>query len=255
MSTPLKILFFDIETAPLLAHMWRPWDNYTPNTMLVKDSFMLCWAAKWRGGKKVMSSRVTGHEAKEQDDSRIVAELADLVREADIVVAHNVNRFDVPMLNNRLLVMGLEPLGNVRTIDTLKMAKKDFRLAYNKLDYLAEVLGFGKKIKTDFDLWKDCYHGEHKALTQMLRYNKHDVVLLEKVFEKLLPYSNGVGRLVDAGRPEEHACPSCGSDSLMKRGKYRTNASTFQRYLCNDCLKYSRSRSSDKNTRLKYHPL
>lgn len=255
MSQPLKILFFDIETAPLLAHVWRPYDGYISHPQLVHDSFMLTWAAKWAGDERVMSARLTKAEARSQDDSRIVGKLADLVRQADIVVAHNVRRFDIPMLNNRVMLLGLEPLGPTREIDTLVLAKKNFRLAYNKLDYLAEVLGLGRKIKTDFDLWLEAYHGDQDALKEMDRYCRHDVELLEQVFHKILPYARNVGRLVDADREMERACPFCGSDRLQKRGFHRTNASNFQRFQCNDCKKYSRTRSAARNTKLGVHPL
>jgi DNA polymerase III epsilon subunit-like protein len=255
MSNQLRILFFDIETAPLLAHIWRPYDGYVNHQQLLHDSFLLTWSAKWRGEDKMHSMRLTSQEAQDQDDSRLVAGLADMVRKADIVVAHNADRFDIPMLNNRLLVMQLEPLGPTRTIDTLKLAKYNFRLAYNKLDYLAEVLGFGKKIKTEFDLWRQSYLGDAKALKLMETYNKHDVVLLEQVFEALLPYVHNLPRLYDAEREMEQACPTCGSDDLKKDGKRRTNSSTYQRYHCRNCGRYSRSRSSDRLSKLGVHPL
>lgn len=242
----LKILLYDLETAPLLAHIWHPTDDYVTHERLIHDSFLLTWSAKWHGDKTIISGTLTGDEAQAQDDSRIVAELAELIREADFLVAHNADRFDVPMFNNRLLVLGQEPMGPKRTIDTLKLAKKSLRLAYNKLDYLGEILGLGNKLKTDFELWKSCYHGDEKALARMLKYNRQDVALLEAVFDKLLPYVKGLPRLVEASGIGQLACPSCGSDHLVRRGKCRTNVSTFQQYQCGDCGRYCRSRTADK---------
>lgn len=250
-ATKLKILFFDIETAPRLAHVWRAYADYVPHGQMVHDTFLLTWAAKWGHGKKIMSARLTEHEARDQDDERIVTELADLVREADIVVAHNIDKFDLRVLNARVMVLGLEPLGPTQTIDTLKLSKRHFDLSYNKLDYLAEALGLGRKIKTDFDLWLDAYHGRNDGLDKMLRYNKKDVELLEKVFEHMKPYVNRLTRLFDG---EGHVCPYCGSDELQKRGFYRTQASTFQRYQCTNCEKYSRARTSQK-AKFDVHPL
>jgi hypothetical protein len=242
----LKVLLYDLETAPLLAHIWHPTDDYVSHERLIHDSFLLTWSAKWHGEKKIHSGVVTTWEAKLQDDSRIVASLAELVREADILVAHNANRFDVPMFNNRLLALGLEPMGPKRAIDTLRLAKQNFRLAYNKLDYLGEFLGVGKKLKTDFQLWKDCYAGDELALRRMARYNRQDVVLLEAVYDRLLPYVKNIPRLVEPAFNGHLACPFCGSEDMAKRGKHHTNVSTFQRYCCGSCGKYSRSRFGDK---------
>lgn len=252
--TALKILFYDLETAPLLAHIWTPRDEYVTMDRLIHDSFLLTWSAKWRGEKPIHSGVLTGLEAQQQDDKRIVTELAELIREADFIVAHNANRFDVPMLNNRLLALNLEPMGPKQTIDTLLWAKRSFRLAYNKLDYLGEFLGLGRKIKTDFDLWKSCYHGDEKALAQMAKYNKQDVVLLEKVFDALLPYVKNLPRLVEPTDGKQFACPTCGSAKLQRRGYCRTNASTFQRYQCTKCTRYCKERASIK-TRLAVAPL
>jgi len=254
--TNLKILFYDIETSPLLAHIWRPSDDYVTSDRLVRDSWIICWSAKWAHEKnKVHVGVVTPQEAIDQDDGRIVKQLADMIREADIIVAHNGDRFDLPMFNSRLLVLGEEPLGPVQTIDTLKLAKANFRLAYNKLDYLAEILGIGRKLKTDFALWKAAYHGDTKALVQMSKYNIKDVVLLEEVFNKLKPYVKGLKRLVDATHDDEFACPSCGKNALMKRGFARTQSATYQRYQCTACTRYSRSRTSIAQPKFAVVPL
>lgn len=253
-ATPLRMLFWDIETAPLLAHVWSAKTRFVGAHQFVHDSFMLCWAAKWADGSKVYDDVLTSEEARAQDDRRVVVTLANLLREADVVVAHNGDRFDIPMLNNRLLTLGEEPLGPVKTIDTLTLAKKSFRLASNKLDYLAQHLGVGKKIKTDFDLWLDCYHGKAKALKEMLRYNRVDVRVLQNVYHTLEPYVKGLPRLVD-GDGIGFVCPSCGSLELERDGHYRTNASTFDRWRCLDCGRYSRERKADPTKKLSLHPL
>lgn len=242
----LRVLIYDLETAPLLAHIWHPTDDYVAHDRLIHDSFLLTWAAKWHGEKKLYTGVLNDSEAKNQDDSRIVKDLAALIREADFLVAHNADKFDVPMFNNRLLALGLEPMGPKRTIDTLKLAKKNFRLAYNKLDYLGEFLGLGRKIKTDFDLWRACYHGDEKALAKMSRYNRRDVVLLEQVYDMLLPYVNWLPRMVQPEVNEQFACPTCGSADLTRRGQYHTNVSTFWRFQCKSCLRYCRSRHAER---------
>lgn len=241
----LRVLFFDVESAPLLAHVWGQREDFIPINRLIHDSFLLSWAAKEEDRKTIRSQVLTPDEARAQDDSRIVQSLADLIRKSDFVVAHNADRFDIPVLNTRLLGLGQEPIGPVKTIDTLKLARKSFRLASNKLDYLARFLGVPAKLDTDFELWKSCYQGDEKALRYMVRYNRGDVRTLEGVYQALKPYVKGLPRLVEADSAGEEACPFCGEDALQRRGYTRTSMSTFRRFQCQGCLRWSRARSSE----------
>lgn len=237
----LKMLFIDLETAPLLAHVWRPTQDFIPQDAMVHDTFLLSWAAAWEGEDPI-GMVLTSKEAQQQDDTKLVKGLAKLLREADIVVAHNANNFDVPMFNTRLLVLGLEPLAKLKTIDTLALARKSFACSHSNLDYLARLLGVTTKLKTTFDLWLRCYHGDKEALGEMFEYNLNDVVVLQQVFDRMLPYIDGLPRMYEATTKNEFACPYCGSANVHKRGMTRTNVSTFHRYQCNDCLRYSRER-------------
>ena len=231
----VRLLFYDIETAPMLAFIWQLKTDYVGPAMLEHDIFLLSYAAKWSDGTKVQSGVLTPSEARGQDDSRIVKSLAHLMKQADYLVAHNGDRFDLPMVNNRLLVNGLDPIGHVQTIDTLKLARTTFRFASNRLDYLAKLLGFGGKHHTSFDLWRRCYQGHGPSLKKLVDYNRHDVVLLEQVFEALRPHVKNLPRLVDVGEYRQEACPSCGSDERKKDGYHRTKVNTFQRYRCLAC--------------------
>lgn len=254
-ATPHKVLFFDIETAPSLAYIWSAKTRYVGAHQIRHETFLLTWAYKWGHEDEVVSKKMTKAEAIAQDDRRLVESLAKVIREADWICGHNVDRFDLPMLNNRVLLHDLEPLGNVKTIDTLKLAKKSFRLMSNKLDWLAQQMGFGHKISTDFDLWARCYRGDTKALAEMLEYNEHDVVLLQQVYERLAPHVKGLPRLVDATHNGQFACPSCGSRDLEEAGVYRTNASTFDKFYCPDCKRYCRTRVSKGTRKLAVVPL
>jgi DNA polymerase elongation subunit (family B) len=239
---PLRILYFDTETSPMLAYVWGPKADWIPHNQIVHQSFLFCWAAKWGHEKQLRSDKLTSNETKVRDDTRIVESLASLVREADVVIAHNSDGFDVPVLNSRVMIQGLEPLGPVESVDTLKLARRSFRFSHNKLDALARYLGIGEKIRTDFELWERVYQGDELAMQQMLRYCRHDVVLLEQVFEKLRPYAKGLKRLVDG---EGSFCPNCGSTDYQRRGFRRTNAGNFARYQCNRCQRYFKDKTSD----------
>lgn len=254
MSRKLKILFFDVETSPLKAYVWGQRADWIPQGQLLHDSFLLSWAARWEDQRRILSEVLTPEEAIEQNDERIVASLADLLREADYVVAHNADNFDIPVVNTRLLRLGMDPLGPVRTIDTLKLARKSFRFASNKLDYIARILGVPQKLETSFELWDGCYRGDPASLAYMVKYNRHDVAVLQSVYYSLLPYVKGLPRLVESNGLVE-CCPYCGGENLQRRGFYRTNASTFQRWQCTDCSRWSRTRTAEPGKRTALVPV
>ena len=238
-----KVLFFDIESAPMLSHIWSPYTEYVRDHMIVKEKFMLGWAAKWWGSDQIIADFLSSEEAVAQDESRVIVSLAKLIQEADIVVAHNADKFDVPEVNGSLLMGGHEMMGPVDTIDTLKLAKASFRLPYYNLDYLAKSLGLGEKTTTAFELWRECYAGDPAALEEMQDYCANDVVLLENVFEAMIPYVKRLRRLFDNVGNE---CPYCGEDQWQSRGYKVTQASKFQQFQCMNCGRYSRKRVSNK---------
>lgn len=256
----LRVLFIDIETAPLLAHAWRLFKENISLDQLLEDTFLLCWSAKWMDEPTVFNDRLKKKELRDQNDDRIVLSLADLVRSADVVVAHNGDKFDLTTLNFRVAVHGQEPLGPWESIDTLKLAKQNFRAPSYKLDYLAYKFLGERKIKTDFEWWRDIYWGDTERLAEMQEYCDRDVELLERVFHKMRPYVRRLKRLYDPESQWQFLCTNCGGEGIenfMRRGEYRTQASTFQKWQCKtkDCGKYYRERISKSNKRGRLYPL
>ena len=63
--------------------------------------------------------------------------------EADVVIAHNGDKFDMRKANARF--GHYEPPMPVQQVDTLKVARKYFKFESNKLGDLGEHLGLGNK--------------------------------------------------------------------------------------------------------------
>jgi hypothetical protein len=238
---PLSILHFDVETSWMIVKTHSPKVEYIRSDQVVHRRFMHCWAAQWDHQKQILSDRQVSDEAIAKDDSRIAKSLASLVREADVVIGHNGNRFDIPKLRNRLVVHDLEPLGPVASIDTLTMAR-GLGFDHNNLDSLGIELGFGGKRKNPPGLWDDAYEGNEVALRKMVRYCRDDVALLANIFHRLRPHATQLRRLIDG---EGAFCPYCGGTSYQKRGKVRTQASTVQQYQCNGCQRYFKDKTGD----------
>ena len=242
----MKILLLDIETSPNLAHVWGLWQQNVGTNQLLESSEVMCWAAKWydERGVMFMSNKANSH-------AEMLAKIYELIDEADVVVHYNGKKFDMPTLNKEFLLQGWTPPSPYKQIDLLRVVRSNFKFPSNKLDYVAQRLNLGKKVKHEgHELWIKCMNKDPLAWKKMERYNKQDVVLLEKVYDALLPWikSHPNHNLYD---DVEHACPTCGSSKLHRRGVNRTIGGVYQRFQCTDCGSWSQGTKSTKSVEVK----
>lgn len=240
MSGP-KILHIDIETSPNQAFVWGLFKQNVGLSQIVDTSRTMCFAAKWHG-----KSPVIYHDEQNGNHRAMIQEAWDLLDEADWVVHYNGKRFDIPTLYKEFVQYGMAPPSPFKQIDLLQTAKKQFRFPSNKLDYVAQALGLGAKVKHEgFQLWVDCMNGCPKAWKRMKRYNVQDTKLLETLYERLLPWipqhPNAALYQDDLDTP---VCPACGGTHRQKRGFAYTNVSKFQQYQCQSCFKWYRGRTN-----------
>lgn len=179
-----KILIYDIETSYNIVSSWRVGYNVNlPHHSVIKERAIICVSYKWLGEDQVYNLTWD----KNQDDKFLLEQFIEVLNEADLLVAHNGDRFDLKWIKTRALKHGLSMLIDYKQFDTLKVAKKKFYFNSNKLDYISEFLGFGNKIKTEPELWdRIILEKDPEAMKEMLAYCDEDVNLLEKVYKKLM---------------------------------------------------------------------
>lgn len=225
-----KILLFDIETSPLNIWAWSAWE--TNALAIAQDWYMLSFSAKWLNGKTITKGLpdYPGYKRNPKDDKALVVDLAALLEEADVVIGHNGDNFDIKKTNERIIFHGLTPPAPFKTIDTLKVAKKYFKFTKNNLNYICQRLGLGEKLKTGGkDLWFACMDGDPSAWKKMLTYNKQDVALLEGLYYKFLPWIQNH----PAMNTHTEACPRCNSMDIQARGK--ADKPNYHRFRCKNC--------------------
>lgn len=245
----IKILLFDIETTPMEVYVWGLFGNkYIQHGNVIKDWNVLSWSAKWLFDSEVMSDIQTSSEAKSRDDKRLLGGIWDLINQADVVIAHNGDKFDLKKLNTRFYMNGYLPPSPYQSIDTLKAVKRNFAFSSNRLDYLGKIMTNKGKISTNFQLWTDCLKGERGALSEMLEYNEEDVRLLEEVYVELRPWIKNHPNV--GVYTEGEVCPSCGSDDINANGGYyTTTVNRYESYRCNSCGSLSRKLQSETSAR------
>ncbi len=226
-------LVVDIETAPNQVHTWGLYDQNVGLSQLIKPSYMLCWGARWVGEKKV--------RFKDIRDPEMVAEIYELIDSADALIHFNGDRFDLPILHREFLLAGFDPPSPYKNIDLLKVAKKKFRFASNKLEHIAQQLGIELKLQTSgHQLWIKCMENDPAGWREMTKYNKQDIVVTEDLYNRFLPW-------IDQHPNHQlytdiDSCPRCGAiGSLTRQGYAYTSLGSFQRYRCGSCRSWSRS--------------
>lgn len=233
-----KILLWDIETSYYVHSAWIKW---TPGMKVIKEKSVICISYKWYGEDEVHTIAISDYPSKfEEDpwnDKYVIKDFLKVMEKADLAIAHNGDKFDMKFFNSRLLKHGLGSF-MVKTYDTLKAAKKYFAFHSNRLGDIAKFLGVSKKSRTDMSWWDDIlFKSCYKSMEKMIKYCEQDVIVLEDVYNKILPYIQTGHPTFNqmAGKPKNAvACPRTGSTNVVKWGIYHTAGNRYQKYRCKD---------------------
>lgn len=235
-ASNIKRLFFDIETSPIFGWFWRTGKAYVNHSQILTDKKIICVSYKWQYEDEVHTLKWN-----KGDDKKLLKDFIKVLGEADEIVAHNGDRYDIKELRTRAIIQGELMFPKYRTFDTLKKARKYFNFSSNKLDYLGEVLNVGRKLEHEgIKLWLDVCDGNEKALQRMIDYCEQDVILLEDVFQVLSPYvDHNTNHAVQVGGyAEKWKCPNCTSEKVSLSHTDTTPLGYIRRHMkCKPCKK------------------
>lgn len=247
-----KILFWDVETSPLLGWAWGAYE--TDILKIEQDIKIISVAWKWAHEKKTHVLALPDFPGYKPDpfnihDGKLVQKIWELIGEADVIVAQNGDKFDMRIANARMFAHGIKPPHPPIQIDTLKMARRYFNLSVYKLDDILRYVKLPGKVSTGGkELWFKCMSGDMEAWRKMKQYNKNDVSILEPLYERMKGWNKNHPVLTNFTR-NHLSCPVCAQDTLRKRGLRPVRNGWKQEYSCSSCGKWSSGlliRSDDK---------
>jgi len=248
----LRVLHLDCETSPMLVYThYISSKTSLTHKQIKEDSKVICVQYKWEDTKEARYLEWDSIGNFKYDDSLMLEELGHLIEQADIIVGQNIDQFDMKVLQGRMAELGLTPLNYDLTIDILKLSRKSFRFASQKLDYRSQKYGTRGKDKMEFQDWVDVTEGKVPVSKKMGPYGCQDVEIAQKTFYKEFDYYKSLPSKVEKkileflkeDRPE---CTRCG---LGHRAKYNIkkelNKKTLkEEYVCNNCdLRWSAKRT------------
>lgn len=246
-SSP-RILLYDTEVSrDVVEGYGKKWEFKVVKTLRHQE--LMCFAYSWLGD--TVKRKVDGvwvevpkvHYISRHDVSYtdLVQKLRDLLDEAHVVIAHNANGFDNKMANRFFIKEGIAPPSPYKSVDTLAVARREFKFQSNSLKDLATYLDLGAKESITYaDLEDDFMSDNPSQRTKRLmeRYNKMDVILLEKIYLKFRPFIKNHPNWGDLSQLDG-VCPKCGSPNLSPRGFLPTRTGLKRRYCCDDCKGWS----------------
>lgn len=248
---PVKICFFDIETAPALVYTFGRKKQFIQQDFVVKEGYMLSFCAKWLGDDTIASYALPYYSSYNWDkahDEDLVRDLHKVLSEADIIVAHNLKGFDWKVAQTRFVYYGLPQIPDTKLVDTYLICRSNFMFPDNKLDTVARYLEVGQKLPhSGASLWRGCLDDDAECWGKMVEYNIVDVEVLEQVYLKIRHYDKRHPNVALYYNDDKLRCTVCGSSNLnLTDKKARSGLSQWSIYECEGCQHHVRSRTNER---------
>lgn len=228
MSEP-KILLWDIETDGINADR------------------VLCIGYKWHDKKKVHLLRAEDYPREGLwCDKGVIGAFAKVFAEADFHVTWYGGRFDLPVINARMIANGLKPLPPVAHVDLWRTARYQFRTGGgNRLGKWQDFLGIpDEKTPVNPSMWIKGRYGHGPSLKYIYDHCIADVYVLEGVYDRLKPWVKDIPQQ-GLFTGDTVGCISCGSYNLQNRGFHVTRTRKYRRLQCQDCGKWQKTIHSE----------
>ena len=130
MNGSSKILLLDLETGYNICTAFSLWQDGLPWSSIQSERYIICASYKWLGQKTIYNISILDDMKRFKkdptDDKYMVKEFRKILDQADMLVYHNGDKFDLRFLNTRTVLHGLPPPPPIPTMDTLKVAKSVF---------------------------------------------------------------------------------------------------------------------------------
>ncbi len=236
-----KRLYFDIENSYMIVKgVWHLGEQRILPENVISYGRIICISYKWQGSDKI--HRFLWNKG---CDKELMKKFYNVIEQADEVVTHNGDNHDIKWIKTRFLVSGYKSIPDLKSIDTLKIARK-FKFPSNKLTEIARYLEkeAGFKIGTKLDhsglsMWDDVIlRNNKKQLLHMGRYCDQDVFLLERIFLFLEGFAKPKTHLGVFSGGDKADCPYCaGTHLYLKDRTVGVSGNIKCRMQCNGCNK------------------
>lgn len=239
-----RILILDVERLPgITQQSW--WDRgdlknrYVHHETVTREPRTTIVCAKWYDRPDVMRYAEWDKGGRGVFLKRVHA----LISEADIVVGHNLDRADVPWLKGDFYFPrighthrpNLKPLPPFKTVDTLKVLRKEFGSGapFKSLDAVLKILGHPGKTDTyDRDAMERAVAGNLEDRQRLTDYCEGDVIASQWLYDWQRPHIKNHPALFVDGQGRLDTCRACGRETKPIAKRYVADVFTYSMQRC-----------------------
>jgi hypothetical protein len=241
-----RILILDVERLDGITqqHWWDRGDlknRYVHYETVIRQPRTTIVCAKWYDRPEIIRLAEWDKGGRRRFLSRVHA----MIRQADIIVGHNVDGADIPWLLGDLHIeAGLPPLPPFKTVDTLKVLRKQFKSGapFKGLDAFCQIIG--APAKTDrYDRLAMERAATEKSIEDRERltdYCAGDVIATQGLYDWCRPHIKNHPALFVDGKDKLTVCNRCGHPTEPTAKRYVANIMTYSMRKCVSCQAYSR---------------
>ena len=240
-----RVLILDVERLPGITKQYW-WDRgdlknrYVHYEAVERVPRTTICCAKWYDSPDV----ITLCEWDKGGRKRFLREIHSLMSRADIIVGHNLDAADVPWLKGDLHIeAGLPPLPPFKTVDTLKVLRREFKSGapFKSLDAFCQIVGIPAKTdRYDREAMERAVGGSIEDRERLAAYCSGDVIATQGLLDFLRPYINNHPHLFVDGKDKLTVCNRCGGDTEPISRRYIANVISYSMRTCSQCQGYSR---------------
>jgi hypothetical protein len=241
-----RVLILDVERLPgITTQFW--WargdlkDRYIHYETVQRHPRTTIVCAKWYDSADV----ITFCEWDKGGRRKFLRRVHHLMSQADIIVGHNIDNADIPWLAGDLFIEGgLPPLPPIKSVDTLKVLRKQFKSGapFKSLDAFCQIVGIPAKTdRYDRDAMERAVtERSTEDRERLAAYCAGDVIATQGLYDFLRPYISNHPALFVDGKDHLTTCHRCGNDTEPIPRRYVANVLTYSMRRCTVCSAYSR---------------
>lgn len=240
-----KILILDVERLPGITEQYW-WDRgdlksrYVHYETVKRQPRTTIVCAKWYFDDQVIQLA----EWDKGGRKKFLRNVHNLMSKADIIVGHNLDNADIPWLKGDLHVeAGLPPLPPFKTVDTLKVLRREFKSGapFKSLDAFCQIAGIpAKSDRYDRNAMERAVEGSVEDRERLTAYCCGDVIATQGLLDFLRPHIKNHPALFVDGKDKTTVCHRCGHDTEPVPKRYVANVMTYSMRRCTNCGGYSR---------------
>lgn len=169
-----------------------------------------------------------------------------IMAEADIIVGHNLDNADVPWLKGDLYLPrighthrpDLKPLPAFKTVDTLKVLRREFKSGapFKSLDAVCQILGIPSKTDHyDREAMERAVAGSDDDRDRLVDYCAGDVIATQWLYDWERPHIKNHPALFVDGQNKLDTCRACGGVTKPIAKRYVADVFTYTMQRCEVC--------------------